>query len=282
MEERFQKDPQSFFDTTINEFPQLKRRIDKRLSLPWVYGDTLNWMRGIAYMLHEYIGPERLRLVELVRHPVATCRSMMADADRSVGSERSDIGLAEETAEYWVRHYSWIRHQFQAINSDALCKTIRLEDTSLDRANELYRFLELDGFDEAAVTALLDNTTKDVRHFHTRKAHIPASKEELRAAWEICGPLAAEYGYREDEAYYIDAPSRPARAASKDTPPTGISDSTEARPASVKLLDNRGLGLIVKCPSGVRYSNQSGGPICFWLNAEGAFVPLAARGKSHF
>ena len=46
----------------------------------------------------------------------------------------------------------------------------------------------------------------------------------------------------------------------------------------MKLLDHRGLGLIVRCPSGIEYINQSGGPICFWLRAEGAFVPLTEGG----
>ena len=78
MEKRFTDDPKSCLDADLTEFPSVRRRIDKRLSLPWVYGDTLNWMRGLAYMLHKYIGPDRLRLVQLIRHPLATCRSILA------------------------------------------------------------------------------------------------------------------------------------------------------------------------------------------------------------
>ena len=78
MEQRFDENRDAFLQSEIVEFPYFKRRIDKRLALPWIYGDMLNWMRGLGYMLYRYIGPERLRLVELIRHPVATCRSMLA------------------------------------------------------------------------------------------------------------------------------------------------------------------------------------------------------------
>lgn len=131
LEERFTEDPEGFLRTTIAEFPRFRRRIDKRLSLPWVYGDTLNWMRALAYILYQYIGQKRLRLVQLVRHPVATCRSMLADGRQSLDEEVSDIALAEETAKRRVRQYACIRHQFQAINDETVCRTIRLEDTSL-------------------------------------------------------------------------------------------------------------------------------------------------------
>ena len=277
MEERFINDPSSCLNTDLTEFPAVQRRIDKRLSLPWVYGDTLNWMRGLAYMLHKYIGPERLRLIQLIRHPLATCRSIMALSERSVSEQWSDIALAEKTARHWVRQYSWIQYQFDAINNDAECRTIRLEDTSLGLIESLYDFLGLDGFDEVSIGGLLTNKTQDVKHFHARHAQIPASKEELSAVWHICGELASQYGYVEDEAFYTDAPSRPSpKIANADTP-TSV-HTANGRPASVKLLDHKGLGLIIECPSGLQYINQSGGPICFWLRAEGAFVPLAEGG----
>jgi len=63
MERRFDRSPEVFRQSDISEFPRLARRIGKRLSLPWVYGDTLNWMRGVGWMLYKNVGPERLRLV---------------------------------------------------------------------------------------------------------------------------------------------------------------------------------------------------------------------------
>lgn len=274
MEDRFDADPESFMRTAITEFPQLKRRIDKRLSLPWVYGDTLNWMRAMGVMLYEYIGPDRLRLVQLVRHPVATCRSMLGDARKSSQEESSDIGLAKKVATQWARQYSYIRRQFQEIDDARVMRTIRLEDIGLEQLRELYDFLSLDGFDEAAILDLLANTTKEVRHYHRRDAAVPASREELRAVWEVCAPVATEYGYAEDEQFYTEAPSRPPR----QTSPARVTDYIAERPASVKLLDYRGLGLIVKCPSGIHYVNIAGGPIAFWAQTEGAFIPLAEGG----
>jgi hypothetical protein len=274
MEERFEKDPASFLSTKITEFPSLMRRIDKRLALPWVYGDTLNWMRALGYMLYKYIGPERMRLVQLVRHPVATCRSKLADLARPSDEPRSDLALAEELARGWVRQYSSIQYQFQAINDPAVCRTVRLEDVSLEQIRSLYDFLGLEGFSEPAITTLLTTTTKDIRHSHREASQASASKEELRAVWRLCEPLALQYGYKEEEGYYEDAPSRPARPA--PSPPN--QNAPDSRPASVKLFDTRAFGLIIRCASGIRYINQAGGPICFWLQAEGSFVPLTEPG----
>jgi hypothetical protein len=276
MEDRFDGDPKGFMGTSITEFPRLKRRIDKRLSLPWIYGDTLNWMRGLGAMLYEYIGPDRLRLVQLVRHPVATCRSMLADARQSSQVEYSDIGFAREVARRWVHQYSYIRHQFQQIDNERVCRTVRLEDIGLQQLSELYGFLSLEGFDESVILALLSNTTKDVRHYHRKNAAVPASREELRAIWEVCGPLATEYGYQEEEEFYSTAPSR---STLRTTPPPP-QDEIDRRPASVKLHDYRGLGLILRCPSGIRYVNTGAGPLALWLRGEeGAFVPLAEGGE---
>ena len=276
LERRLESDPDAFVRADLAEFPNLMRRIDKRLALPWVYGDTLNWMRSLACMLYKHIGPQRLRLVELVRHPVAACRSMLAAERRSASDGVSDLALAEEMARRWVRQYTYIRQQLRAIDKPQVCRTIRLEDTGLEQIRDLYDFLGLEGFDAEAVTALLGNTSRDIRHSHRQASDHPASREELRAIWQVCGPLAAQYGYAEDERMYNDAPSRPVRAAAAQPMTT---EEAERRPTTVKLWNCRGLGLIVRGQSGVTYVNQAGGPICFWANAEGAYVPLAEDGE---
>jgi len=43
---------------------------------------------------------------------------------------------------------------------------------------------------------------------------------------------------------------------------------------TVRLWDGVGLGLIIECPSGVVYSNQTGGTSCLRPEMEGVFVPL--------
>ena len=275
MEQRFEEDRDGFLAAELDAFPHLQRRIDKRLALPWIYGDTLNWMRGLGHMLYKHIGPERLRLVELRRHPLATCRSMLADGRQSAPVKFSDILLAEEIARRWVRQYACIRYQIEAINNPQVCQTIRLEDTSLEQIRNLYDFLELEGFDKTAVATLLNTTTKEVRHSHREGAQAPASQEELRAIWHICAPLAKEFGYVEDERFYDEAPNRP---PTRHTTATEHGYDDNSRSTTFKLFDHRGLGLIIRCPSGVQYINQAGGPICFWLYTEGAFVPLAAAG----
>ncbi len=272
MEQRFAADRESFLRTDLAEFPGVRRRIDKRLALPWIYGDTLNWMRGLGLMLYRYVGPERLRLVALVRHPVATVRSMLAHFRTDVQTAFSDVALAEELAQRWVRQYAMIRTQFENIDNPVVCTTIRLEDVGLAQIRALYHFIGLDGFDAVAVGALLENRRKEVRHSHLDESPVPASQEELRAFWRICAPLAEAYGYTEDEHFYENAPSRPERRSTLAMRPD--EETTAMQPPLVKLFEQRGAGLIIRSPSGLHYINQAGGPICFWLRAEGAFIPL--------
>ena len=42
----------------------------------------------------------------------------------------------------------------------------------------------------------------------------------------------------------------------------------------IQLSDFRGVGLIVSYPSGVYYTNQTGGYACMWPVLEGVFAPL--------
>ena len=42
----------------------------------------------------------------------------------------------------------------------------------------------------------------------------------------------------------------------------------------IKLWDSVGLGLVIIYPSGVRYTNQTGGTSCWHPQEEGVFVPL--------
>jgi hypothetical protein len=43
----------------------------------------------------------------------------------------------------------------------------------------------------------------------------------------------------------------------------------------IRLLDAVGLGMIVEMPTGVMYSNQTGGASCLHPRVEGLYVPLA-------
>ncbi|CAN5201816.1 hypothetical protein BH20GEM2_BH20GEM2_10240 [soil metagenome] len=42
----------------------------------------------------------------------------------------------------------------------------------------------------------------------------------------------------------------------------------------IQLYLHEGVGVILFCPSGVRYSNQKGGYMCLHPEAEGVYVPL--------
>jgi hypothetical protein len=45
----------------------------------------------------------------------------------------------------------------------------------------------------------------------------------------------------------------------------------------VRLWDHDGIGLIIKCETGVIYSNQTGGACCMQPEQEGAFVPVGTH-----
>mgnify|MGYP003417283417 CR=1 FL=1 len=49
----------------------------------------------------------------------------------------------------------------------------------------------------------------------------------------------------------------------------------------IELLDYDGLGLIVKYPTGIIYTNQVAGYGCFHPNVEGFFVPLPVKRGKH-
>ena len=88
-----------------------------------------------------------------------------------------------------------IKYQFQLIDDPDVCKTIRLEDMSLDSTRELFDFLQLDGFDAQEITGLMNDTSPDVRHSHAKPGCCYVTDDELKDIVRICAPLAAEFGY---------------------------------------------------------------------------------------
>ncbi len=147
----YMRDRESVFKARMEDFPRLRRRIDKRLARPIIYGDTLNHMWPLGYMLYRYIGPQRLRLVHLIRHPVAACRSWLA-AERESFSCNDSSGVAtgdfpaERVANFWLNRNSCIRDQLEMIDSPEIVRVLRLEDIDLASLRELFDFLRLEGF----------------------------------------------------------------------------------------------------------------------------------------
>ena len=154
------------------------------------------WPYGL--MLSRYIGHDRLRLVHLIRHPVATCRSYLAaDWSRYCYEDGRPRITAEMAAAHWIRRNACIREQFQAIADPSVCRVLRLEDASLATLRSLFAFLGLEGFDEQKISHVMNDTSKDVRHSHLAGDDFAATKEELQLIWQLCA-LAREYGYEEE------------------------------------------------------------------------------------
>lgn len=210
----------------VEQFPHLERQILRQRSLAGdVYGDTLNTMFPFGLMLHDYLGPDRLRLVHLIRDPRSCGRSILKAERDDFGYGRFHIfrppaflkGLegaeaADKAAAIWNNINGMIKRQFELIDDQRVCKTIRLEDLDLEMLREVYDFLELDGFDADALKALMEDRSQSVRHSHVagqdldggetdyrRKLaleHNPdATPAELDRIERLCAPLAAHFGY---------------------------------------------------------------------------------------
>jgi len=175
-----------------------------------VYGDTLNHMFPYGYMLYNYFGSGRVRLIHLVRDPVTCCRSIIKSerAGQNVPDRfhelRPDEFIqgktdAEKAAGIWNGVNGMVQTQFNMINDPQACKTVRLEDVSVELVNELFDFIGLQGFDRARVEDLLGDSSHDVRHSHIERnpERVDASDAELREVERLCYPLAWDLGYRD-------------------------------------------------------------------------------------
>lgn len=207
----FVNDPRRYESLSLADFPRLEEKIMRQLSFPFeVYGDTLNHMFPFGLMLYKYFGPEKLRLIHLIRHPVGCGRSILK-------SERDDDGQgrfeelrppefltgktpAEKAADIWNGVNGMIRTQFEIINNPSVCRVFRLEDVSRDSIKDLFDFLCLKGWEENRIAALMADRSHDVRHSHIRypgNTKIDATKEELASISKRCAPLARLFGYEQ-------------------------------------------------------------------------------------
>lgn len=204
----YMHDKEAFARLKIEDFPALEEKVLRQMSTgKEVYGDSLNHMFPFGYMLYKYLRPENLRLIHLVRDPVACGRSILI-------SERDDEGIgrfrelrppqfvvgsnpAEKTANIWIHINDMIGYQFSLINDATVCKVVRLEDLSLETIAGLYDFLGLTGFDAQRVSGLMTDTSHEVRHSHivVHKNRKDATCEELTLIADLCRPLARQYGY---------------------------------------------------------------------------------------
>jgi len=207
---KFVSDPDRFADLSIEDYPRLEEKILRQLTQPFeVYGDTLNHMFPFGAMLYRYLGPERLRLVHLIRHPVTCGRStlMVERDDDPTGGRFKELRPpefltgetpAEKTASIWNGVNGMIRTQFEMIDDSRVCRVVRLEDASPESLRELFQFLGLDGFSEEKVFKLMGDSSYSVRHSHIGNLSSDrkdASTEELETIHRLCAPLAEHYDY---------------------------------------------------------------------------------------
>ncbi len=165
-----------FLNLNIAQFPKLLKKVEESLSFKFeIYGDTLNTMYPFGLMLYHYLGPERLRLVHLIRNPVDCCSSILGMERKwqGVGFSKSRAGSlaygytdAEKAANTWIHTNQMIKDQFSEINNDFVCRTFRIEDCTTDSILSFCDFLQLKGINRGQIEKLLSDTTYDIRHSH--------------------------------------------------------------------------------------------------------------------
>lgn len=206
--EAYTRDEEGYRDLSVRMFPRLEAKVLRQSLLPGaVYGDTLNHMYPFGLMLYRHLGPERLRLVHLVRNPVACGRSTLKAERDDTGHGRFALlrppefrqgrSAAEKAANIWIGINEMVKYQFEQINDPSVCKLFRLEDVSLETLEDLYGFLGLTGFDAGRVKSLMSDRSPQVRHSHLEQSpeRPPATDKELAVIAEMCRESAETYGY---------------------------------------------------------------------------------------
>ena len=204
----YYRDKQAFQALELSDFPALEEKMLRHMAVPSeVYGDSLNHMFPFGYLLYKHFGPERIRLIHLVRNPVDACRSVLkAERDDSGHGRFAELRppeflqgatAAEKAAGIWNGVNGLVRYQFQLIDDPRVCKTVRIEDVDVELVRELYDFLGLEGFNEANIDSLLGDKSRSVRHSHlgANPQRPDATDEELEVIERLCRPLAQQLGY---------------------------------------------------------------------------------------
>lgn len=206
----FTSEPERFWRLRVEDFPLLERKILLQGTIPAeVYGDTLNHMFPYGHMLYRYFGRDRIRLLHLVRNPIACCRSIVvSEKDFGQGDRFRELrppefiegdDAAEKAAGVWNGVNRMVTRQFEEIDDEEVCRVVRTEDFELDLFRELFAFLGLEGFDEEKIRSLMEDRSHDVRHSHV-SVHDDRQVErwELEKVAELCAPVAENYGYETD------------------------------------------------------------------------------------
>lgn len=134
---------------------------------------------ALANHYERYFPNRELRLVHLVRHPTACCRSMLRVERYEGGGEgfrRRAPGLvegtssAEDAARVWCRTNRIISDSFARITDPRKTLVLRIEDIG-ERWKELCQFLGLDlsAVSWGSIQELLGNESTAERHSHLQR-----------------------------------------------------------------------------------------------------------------
>ncbi len=206
------EDPERFWSLRLESFraPMLKIR---RLSVlkSQVMTELGHAIYPFGYMLHDYynirkIPGRRVKLIHLIREPVASCRSNLKIERTEHGDNffrRSPAFVtgassAEKAASIWNKINTLSGDIVARINDENIARTIRIEDLDQEGIAALYEFMEIDGYDPHTIDNLLSSRSQKIRFSHLARPEVntpDCTEEELETIRRDTKKVADRFGY---------------------------------------------------------------------------------------
>lgn len=202
-------DPDRFWNLRLEQFRYELVKVREAAKHPAeVFVDTGVAFFSFGYMAWDYFqrclkGQRRLKLIHLVRDPVAFGRSALK-AERTTGfadrPQRMVPGAtaAEQAANLWNNVNRLCQQIVQRIDDPSVARTIRIEDLGVDGLMDLHEFMELRGIERSRLESMLNRPEAKKRNSHLKRigdAVPDATDEELDLIRQMTAPLAQELGY---------------------------------------------------------------------------------------
>jgi len=200
-----------FIKSNLRIYPIVyKKMLINKAHKTRIYGETYNTLFPFAYQIYRFCGADRLRLVHLVREPVACASSILRRERPSAGKGFKifrpvelvrGTSDAEVAANIWNSVNMMLLELFECIGDDKVTRIVRLEDVNnnVEAVRTLFNFLGLTGFQEDKMSGLMDDDSWDVRHSHQEKADVmgqpPVSDDEKEIIHAHTREVARRLGY---------------------------------------------------------------------------------------
>lgn len=205
----WREDPQRFWSLRLEEFPAMLYKLRENSKFPVeVFTELIHITFPFGYMMYDYYhrayaGRRRLKLIHLVREPIACCRSSLKvervkDYSRQPTAIIEGESATEKAASMWILTNRLCKGIVDRIDNPQVAIQLRIEDLDVDKALELCEFMELQGINRTTITSVLENRSQAARFSHVRRWEgrtPPVTDKELEIVSELTRADASIYGY---------------------------------------------------------------------------------------